>query len=499
MSVTVQLGIGGTPVPDAFYDAIQQLEVEESSDQPGALLLRLPVNRNSAGDLQFVGDGTFEPQTNITLTVTPGTPGSRAQCIFDGYVLSWRLHLDRASTSSTIDVWAQDASWLMNIDDHVAEWSGQTDGRGRQRDLHQLRVHSRRREHGQRLPRPSPDGHTLFQRATDLQFLRGLARRGGKLCRVACTDTPGARTGYFVTPAVDGQPVATISLIDPDSWTVDTLDFDWDVMRPTEVDASQVDLTQPSDRRHRRDHRHQRPQRPRRPRLPHLPRPVFDAAADGAGRRARARPAHGGACSPSPGSSPAAAGEADADRIGAILRVGDVVTIEGAGSLQSGNWLVWNVRHTVLARFLEDELHPGPQRDGPGGRGRHARLARPAPRPGRPGRRRCDRGRRPRARGPPRAAAHPFLRQVPRHRDPTSTRPRCGSRRRCRRCSARPTPAGACRASPTPGRASASPSCPRPAAASGSSSRAGTCPTRSGSAATGARASSRPTRRSTSR
>ena len=38
-------------------------------------------------------------------------------------------------------------------------------------------------------------------------------------------------------------------------------------------------------------------------------------------------------------------GEADAERIGTILRVGDVVTIDGAGSIQSGNWLVWNVRH----------------------------------------------------------------------------------------------------------------------------------------------------------
>ncbi len=54
-----------------------------------------------------------------------------------------------------------------------------------------------------------------MQRATDLQFLRGLARRGGKMCRVACTDTPEPRTGYFVTPPVDGQPAATISLIDP--------------------------------------------------------------------------------------------------------------------------------------------------------------------------------------------------------------------------------------------------------------------------------------------
>ena len=41
-------------------------------------------------------------------------------------------------------------------------------------------------------PAHLPDGHTLFQRATDLQFLHGLARRSGKLCRVACTDTPGA-------------------------------------------------------------------------------------------------------------------------------------------------------------------------------------------------------------------------------------------------------------------------------------------------------------------
>ena len=71
MSVTVQLSVGGTAVPDAFYDAIRQLEIEESSDQPGTLLLRLPVNRTSAGDLQFVGDGTFEPMTNVALTVTP--------------------------------------------------------------------------------------------------------------------------------------------------------------------------------------------------------------------------------------------------------------------------------------------------------------------------------------------------------------------------------------------------------------------------------------------
>jgi hypothetical protein len=344
VTVSVQLQVGGTPVPYAFYDAIQQLEVEESSDRPGTLLLRLPVNRTSAGDLQFVGDGTFEPMTNVCLTVTPAR-SSVTQCIFDGYALSWRLHMDRASTSSAIDIWAQDASWLMNIDDNVTEWSGLTDGEVANAIFSSYGFTPADGNTDDDSPSHTPDGHTLFQRATDLQFLRGLARRGGKLCRVACTDTPGVRTGYFVVPAVDGQPTATISLLDPDSWTVETLDFDWDVMRPTEADASQVDLTQSSDT-------------------------GTDVSTEDSGLTpldSRDYPTYLGQSStllltapadlPELGQRTAAvlaesgffarcAGEADADRIGTILRVGDVVTVEGAGSIQSGNWLVWNVRHS---------------------------------------------------------------------------------------------------------------------------------------------------------
>ena len=209
------------------------------------LLLRVPVNRTSSGDLQYVGDGTFEPYTPISMVVTP--TGQSAQCVFDGYVLSWQLHLDRTSSSSTLDVAAQDASWLMNVDDTVAEWSGQTDGEVANAIFASYGFTGADANTDDDSPVHDPDAHSLFQRATDLQFLRGLARRGGRICRVACTDTPGERTGYFIRPAVDGQPVATISLVDPDDWTVDTLDFDWDVMRPSEVDASQVDLTQSAD------------------------------------------------------------------------------------------------------------------------------------------------------------------------------------------------------------------------------------------------------------
>ena len=84
-------------------------------------------------------------------------------------------------------------------------------------------------------PAHNEDGHTLMQRASDIQFLRNLARRNGKLCRVSCTDTPGERTGYFSKPDVDGDPIATLVLNDPIAWNVDSLNLDWDVTRPTEV------------------------------------------------------------------------------------------------------------------------------------------------------------------------------------------------------------------------------------------------------------------------
>ena len=125
MAFEFELLTGGRPAGVAVREALQSVEVEENADGPGAMVLELPVNRTGSGDLQFIDDGTFEPYTRVSLVLTAAGP---KQCIFDGYVLSWRLHLDRVTAAATLRVWAQDASWLMNIDDKVQEWPGLTDG-----------------------------------------------------------------------------------------------------------------------------------------------------------------------------------------------------------------------------------------------------------------------------------------------------------------------------------------------------------------------------------
>jgi hypothetical protein len=40
-------------------------------------------------------------------------------------------------------------------------------------------------------------------------------------------------------------------------------------------------------------------------------------------------------------------GEADAARVGAVLRVNTLVQLDGLGSLHSGKYLVWSVRHDI--------------------------------------------------------------------------------------------------------------------------------------------------------
>ncbi len=340
----ISLGIGGRPAPAEVVASMQLLEVEEHADQPGTMLLRLPVNYVDTGELQFVGDGTFEPLTRVSLVVSlDGTP----QCVFDGYVLSWRVRFDRVADTSMIEIWAHDASWRMNVKDSVRQWPGVTDsdvarqifssyGWGVDTDNDSSPVHGE-------------DAHTLFQRSTDLQFLRALARRGGKVLRVGCDADPGFQTGHFVTPAATNTPAATITMGDPERWSVDSMEFEWDVMRPTTVTASQLPLDDATAE------------------------PVTSEVSNSGitAMAARGYPAYVGHNAPSlrltaTADAPELAyrargaladaqwfarcrGEAELGRLGVVMRVGTTVAIDGAGGLNSGTWLVWSVIHRVTA------------------------------------------------------------------------------------------------------------------------------------------------------
>jgi Phage tail baseplate hub (GPD) len=332
---------GGRAASTALTEALQSIEVEENADGPDAMTITLPVNRTSSGDLSYVDDGSFEPYTPVSVVLTAG---SSTQCVFDGYVLSWRLHVDRVSMDSSIRIWAQDASWLMNLNDVVREWPGLTDGEVANEIFASYGISPAAGNLDDDSPAHLPEQHTLLQRATDLRFLHGLARRNGKICRVACGEKPGERTGYFIRPSAH-PAVASISLVDPYDWSVDALDVDWDVMRPTQVRASQASFTAPAASAPAIESSSGIPVLGPRDLRSYAGRPsttLLTATGDPSELRQRAT-----AVLAESGWFATCTGEADLDRLGTVLRVGTVVTVDGAGSAHSGDWFVWRVNHLI--------------------------------------------------------------------------------------------------------------------------------------------------------
>ena len=206
------------------------------------------------------------------------------QCIFDGYALSHKIHLEGAGTNSTLTVWAQDVSWRMNLTEKVREWVNVTDAAVANQIFSDYSIIPSDQNAADVSPSHTELGHSLMQRGSDIQFLRSLARRNGKVCRIACDDKPGMRTGYFATPRLDGNPVVTLTLTDVQNWTVSAVDLEWDATRPTAVVARQALFSDPERERRVRRYVEFGVAGPGRPDSRSLHHPGDDRAPGGAGR-----------------------------------------------------------------------------------------------------------------------------------------------------------------------------------------------------------------------
>ena len=348
MSTLFDILIGGTSAQD-FDTNVVELEVEENADLPGAFALTLPVATTSNGDYDTPSDPRLAPLSNIAITAQASD--GQTHCIVDGYVLAHHVHLDTGTSKSTMKVWGQDASWLMNTTDQAKEWVDVTDGAAANSIFGNYGITPDPSNLDDDSPPHTEDGTTLMQRASDAQFLRQLARRSGKLFRVFCTDTPGDRTGYFATPDLTVDPTITLVLNDSTAANVNAVDVSLDVMRPSAVNAFQALFT--------------------------------DSDADDAGAGGNftddGLPTMSDQDLATVATSPVTAlltttaadsgtitqransllreagwfvrceGDTDADLLGSILRVGDIVALNAAGAIHSGNYLVWSVRHKITA------------------------------------------------------------------------------------------------------------------------------------------------------
>jgi phage protein D len=369
MASSYQLLLGGQQAEPDLLTSLASVEVEESMDLPSAVQILLPISRSSGGDLTYVADPRFAPLANIAVVASAGGSGasgvaggaagaaasalgggaahSAAQCIFDGYVLSQKIHLETGTTKSALTVWGQDASWLMNLTEKVKEWVDVTDADVAGSIFGDYGVTPSDQNGDDDSPSHTEDGHSLMQRGSDIQFLRALARRNGKVCRVACADKPGAPTGFFAKPKLDGDPAATITLNDTTNWTVGSLDLEWDVTRPTAVVARQALFTDPDEAGVSADTSasgltalgdRDLASFTGKPMTVLLAAPVDSGGELTLRAQSVLREADWFVrCE----------ADTDAERLGVVLRAGMIVTLVGVGALFSGRYLVWSVRHHI--------------------------------------------------------------------------------------------------------------------------------------------------------
>lgn len=344
---TYQVLFDGTPAADDFYDMVAKLEIEENADLPDAIELQLPVAEKD-GELTWLDDARIAPYSNIAVVVTPDEGGAQ-QCIFDGYVLTHKVRMPAGPAGATVDVWGQDASVLMGLTETVKEWSGMSDVDVAAQIFQNYNASPSPDNSKEDAPSHTEDEHTLMQRASDIDFLRRLARRTGRWCRVTCGEKQGQYIGYFATPDLSGDPVVTIDLNDSSKSSVPLLEFSWDITRPNAVAARQAALDDDDqdgvsadtsdsglkalDSRSLAD-------------FAGKDRTVIlTAAADTAELPQRARGLLREA-----GWFARCEGTADLAVLKQVLRVGSVVQVEGCGSLLSGPYLVWSVRHSITTQ-----------------------------------------------------------------------------------------------------------------------------------------------------
>ena len=228
MGSTYQLMLGGQQADQTLYTLITSVEVDESMDMPAAH----PDVRADLAQQRRRPDlhrrPRFAPMATVAIVATAGGSGASgvatgavgaaasalgggaappgAQCIFDGYVLSQKIHLETGATNATMTVWGQDACWLMNQTETVKEWVDVTDDEVAASIFGDYGITPASDNSQNNSPSHTEDTHSLMQRGSDIGFLRdaGPAQRQVLPRRPAPTRPASA-------PATSPCPTSTAS------------------------------------------------------------------------------------------------------------------------------------------------------------------------------------------------------------------------------------------------------------------------------------------------
>lgn len=223
------------PADQNRIEPIEEIRVDQAIDMVTEAQIMFPIGRDDGGEWPGILDDTLAPMTSVRLEVSVAE-GDFVPLI-EGRVVAQRFELGGAPNESQAVIVVHDESALMNREDKArlfedmapediaaqifAEYGfdGQTESSG--------------------IGAPSLE-RVVMQRGTDFGFLRQLARQANMVVHVDPGSQPGQSVGHFrhLPTAATGLPEMILT---GDERNVNRLTLELDALSPVTARADQVD------------------------------------------------------------------------------------------------------------------------------------------------------------------------------------------------------------------------------------------------------------------
>ena len=338
-SVAFSLTFGPAPAPAEIVDAVQEIEVDASTDMASVFRLRLGIARTALGDWTVLQEDVFRPLLPLGIRISNelGIP----EALINGYVSAQHVVYSEEPGGSVLEVSGMDATMLMNLQEKVQPWPNMPDGAIAAAIFGQYAIVPRTQPTSPQLVEPQG---TTTQRGTDIRFLLRLAARNGFECYVQPEPLTGLDTGYFQPPQLMGLPQAVFNVNLGPETNVAEFRVRYEMTAPTGAITAGIDVSTKAIQPGIAPAAIETPLGIEPSLLRVLPPPVVRPAGTGLMNAGELQPL---AQAVANRSSFAVVAEGTADRQVGILRPGGLVNIRGAGRVFNGSYYLTRVSHTI--------------------------------------------------------------------------------------------------------------------------------------------------------
>jgi hypothetical protein len=346
MPVSFTLLVAFAPAPPSIVEAVQEIEVEASTEVASMFRLRLGIARTAIGDWSVLQEDLLRPLVPVQVRVQSGLGPPEA--VINGYLSGQQVTYGDEPGAATLEVTGMDATLLMNLQEKVMPWPNLPDGAIAASIFGQYSIAPQVQPTSPVLV--EPEGTTM-QRGTDIRFLRTLARRNGFDCFVQPEPLSGVDFGYFKPPQLVGLPQAVLNVAQGPQTNVFGFNLRYDMVRPTTAVAATLDVPTKAPQPAVAAVALQVPLGLEGALTRVIPPPIVRPADTGLARSAELQTL---AQAVVDRSTWAVVAEGTVGPDVGVLRPGGIVNVRGAGRVHSGSYYVTRVLHSIgRDRYLQ--------------------------------------------------------------------------------------------------------------------------------------------------